>query len=117
VKLEKIGVGIIGCGGIAVAKHIPNLLKDPRVEIRGIYEEFDQKRALSAIEEFGLKFCTLYGSLEQMLAEDAIAVVHVCTPNNTHAKLSIQALKAGKHVMCEKPMATSTSDAEDLERN
>jgi predicted dehydrogenase len=111
LKLEKIGVGIIGCGGIAVAKHIPSLLKDPRVEIRGIYEEFDQKRALSAIEEFGLKVCTLYGSLEQMLAEDAIAVVHVCTPNNTHAKLSIQALKAGKHVMCEKPMATSTSDA------
>ncbi len=109
--MERLGIGIVGCGGIANAKHIPNLLKDPRVEIRGICESYDMERAKATVKQFDLHTCKLYAKIEQMLQDETISIIHVCTPNGTHAEISIKALEAGKHVMCEKPMATSVTDA------
>ncbi|MFC0628468.1 Gfo/Idh/MocA family protein [Kribbella deserti] len=54
-----------------------------------------------------------YASLDDLLAAD-VDLIHVCTPNNSHLPVSLQVLKAGKHVICEKPLATSVSDASDL---
>ena len=53
----------------------------------------------------------MYDTVEALLADDRIQVVHICTPNISHAGLTIQSLNAGKHVMCEKPMATNSADA------
>ena len=55
-----------------------------------------------------------YRSAEELLADDRIDVVHICTPNGSHAELVRAALTAGKHVVCEKPLATSAAEAEQL---
>ncbi len=55
-----------------------------------------------------------YASAAELLADDTIDVVHICTPNTTHAELAFAAIAAGKHVICEKPLATSVADAEQL---
>jgi 1,5-anhydro-D-fructose reductase (1,5-anhydro-D-mannitol-forming) len=62
----------------------------------------------AAAEALGLKW---YGKLEDMLADASIDAVYIATPNSTHVPLAIQAMKAGKHVISEKPMATSSADA------
>ncbi|MHA7220967.1 Gfo/Idh/MocA family protein [Arthrobacter sp. RHLT1-20] len=57
-----------------------------------------------------------FSSVEQLLADDSIDVVHICTPNTTHAELTEAAIRAGKHVICEKPLATSAADGARLTR-
>ncbi|MEB8342461.1 Gfo/Idh/MocA family protein [Streptomyces endophyticus] len=57
-----------------------------------------------------------YGDFDDLLADADVDVVHICTPNRTHAAYAERALAAGKHVVCEKPLATSVADAERLER-
>ena len=111
---KKVKIGIVGCGGIANAKHIPNLLKDDRVEIRGICEGFAPDRARESVEKFALSACGVCEDVGALLERDDIEVIHICTPNQGHAPLTIRALDAGKHVMCEKPMATSVADAERM---
>ena len=56
-----------------------------------------------------------YASTEQLLADPGVDVVHICTPNATHADLALAALEAGKHVVCEKPLATTVDDARRIE--
>lgn len=58
-----------------------------------------------------------YGSAHELFADDSIDIVHICTPNSTHAELAFAAISAGKHVICEKPLATSVEDAEALVRS
>jgi predicted dehydrogenase len=55
-----------------------------------------------------------FGSLDELLADEGIDVIHICTPNATHAAIARAALEAGKHVICEKPLATDADDAADL---
>lgn len=55
-----------------------------------------------------------YGSVDELLADDSIDLVHICTPNTTHAGFALAALAAGKHVICEKPLATTVADARQL---
>lgn len=68
--------------------------------------------ALRAAETLG--FDRAYDSLAELVADDSIDIVHVCTPNATHASIALAALDAGKHVICEKPLATNAADAERL---
>ncbi len=68
--------------------------------------------ALRAAETLG--FDRAYDSLAELVADDSIDIVHVCTPNATHAEIALAALDAGKHVICEKPLATNSADAERL---
>ena len=68
--------------------------------------------AARASERLGLD--TTYDSLEQMLADDSVDVIHICSPNTTHVRFATLSLNAGKHVICEKPLATTVEDAEAL---
>jgi predicted dehydrogenase len=72
----------------------------------------DASAAAAAAERFGARGSA--ASAEELIAADDVDVVHVCTPNHTHADLARRALAAGKSVICEKPLATSVADAEDL---
>lgn len=101
-----IRVGIIGCGKIAQTRHIPEYLDNPDSEIVGYYD-FNMERAQSLAEKFGGR---AYDSAEALLADPTIDAVSVCVANNAHAQTTISALKAGKHVLCEKPMATTLED-------
>ncbi|GHU87248.1 oxidoreductase [Spirochaetia bacterium] len=108
---DKLRVGIIGCGGIANGKHLPSLTalkKD--VELVAFCDLIEEK-ALKAKTEYGAESAKVYTAYEKLLEDKSIDVVHVLTPNRSHADISIAALGAGKHVLCEKPMAKSAADA------
>jgi predicted dehydrogenase len=105
----KIGVGIIG-GGFMAAVH-SRAARAARGRLVGIVSS-SAARSEAAADELGIE--TAYASVDELLADDAIDVVHVCTPNALHADQARAALKAGKHVVCEKPLATSVPDAAAL---
>ena len=103
-------IGIIGCGKIAQVRHIPEYADHPQARLAGFYD-LNQERARELAEKWGGK---AYSSWEEMLADPGIDVVSICVANNAHAQLSIAALQAGKHVLCEKPMATTLADCEAM---
>ena len=108
-----VKVGIIGCGGIANGKHMPSLSKIPNVQMVAFCDIVEEK-AQKAAEKFGVAGAKVYTDYTELLADPEIEVVHVCTPNRSHANISIDALHAGKHVMCEKPMAKTAADAKRM---
>lgn len=109
----KLKIGIIGCGGIANGKHMPSLKVLPNVEMVAFCDIVEEK-ALKAAKEFGTENAKVYTDYKELLNDPEIQVVHVCTPNKSHAHISIDSLYAGKHVMCEKPMAKTAADAERM---
>lgn len=111
--MREVHVGIIGCGGIANGKHLPSLHKLPNVKIVA-FCDLIKERAQKAKEEYGTEDALVCTDYHTLLQQGDIEVVHVLTPNCAHAELSIAALKAGKHVMCEKPMASSYAEAKAM---
>ena len=112
--MSKLRVGIIGCGGIGNNKHMPSLqvFKDD-VEMVA-FCDIKKDRAEKAAVEFGTADAKVYTDYKELLADPTINVVHVCTPNRSHAEISIAAMKADKHVMCEKPMARTAAEAKEM---
>lgn len=104
------GIGIIGCGKIAQVRHIPEYADNPEAKLVGFYD-LNQQRARELADRYG---ATAYDSVEALLANPDIQAVSICAANFAHAELTIAALKAGKHVLCEKPMATTLSDCEAM---
>src|SRR5437868_12664330 len=107
---DKLRIGIVGCGGIANGKHMPALSKLPEVEMVG-FADIIEERAQKAAKEYGRAKPTVTKDYRTLLSDKTIDVIHVCTPNDSHAEITIAALEAGKHVMCEKPMAKKAADA------
>ena len=107
---KKLRVGIIGCGGIANAKHMPSLVKLDTVEMVA-FCDIEIEKANKAVEEYGIATAKSHESYKELLKDESIDVVHICTPNKSHADICVDALESGKHVMCEKPMAKTASDA------
>ena len=110
---RKVRVGIIGCGGIANGKHMPSLSKIKEVEMVAFCDIVEEK-AVKAAEKFGVEGAKTYVDYKELLKDESIEVVHVCTPNRSHSFISIDALEAGKHVMCEKPMAKTYAEAKAM---
>ncbi|MBC2289949.1 Gfo/Idh/MocA family oxidoreductase [Listeria welshimeri] len=106
-------VGIIGCGGIANGKHMPSLFKAEKAEMVAFCDIVLEK-AEAAAKEFGAENASVYTNYMELLQDKSIDVIHVCTPNISHAEISIAAMEAGKHVMCEKPMAKTTAEAKSM---
>lgn len=105
-------VGIIGCGRIAQTRHIPEYAAHPGVELAGYYD-FNMDRAMELAAVYGGK---VYDSADALLADHEIGAVSVCTANHTHAEIAIKALRRGKHVLCEKPMAASLEECRAMVR-
>ncbi|MFF2091625.1 Gfo/Idh/MocA family protein [Paenibacillus sp. NPDC058174] len=110
-KVHKLA--IIGCGGIANGKHLPSLSKLNNVEIVA-FCDIVEERATEAAAKYGAEGARVYTDYTELLKDASIEVVHVCTPNDSHADISIAALEAGKHVMSEKPMAKTAHDAKRM---
>lgn len=108
-----IRVGIIGCGGIANGKHMPALAKVADCEMTAFCDIIPE-RAEKAAKEFGTPDAKVYTDYKELLQDPSISVVHVCTPNRSHSFITVDALEAGKHVMCEKPMAINTAEAQKM---
>lgn len=110
---KKLKVGIIGCGGIATGKHLPSLSKLKMVDIVAFCDS-ERQRAKEVATKFGTKDAIVYENYQELLKDNAIDVVHVCTPNISHCEISVAALEAGKHVMCEKPMAKTAEEGRKM---
>ncbi|MFC4779391.1 Gfo/Idh/MocA family protein [Paenibacillus sp. GCM10023252] len=108
--MSKVRVGIIGCGGIANGKHMPSLATVNDAEMVA-FCDLEIGRAEEAKAKFGTADAAVYEDYTSMLSDSTIDVIHVCTPNDSHAEITIAALEAGKHVLCEKPMAKTAADA------
>mgnify|MGYP002593652611 CR=1 FL=1 len=103
-------IGIIGCGKIAQVRHIPEYAAHPAARLTGYYD-LNQERAQALAAQWGGR---AYPTWEALLADPAIDAVSICAANTAHAELTIAALRAGKHVLCEKPMATTLADCEAM---
>jgi len=104
------GIGIIGCGKIAQVRHIPEYAENKDAKLLGFYD-INLERAAALAQQYG---GTAYETVEELLANPDIAAVSVCAANFAHAELTIAALNAGKHVLCEKPMAITLAECEAM---
>ncbi|HBM74836.1 MAG TPA: dehydrogenase [Clostridiaceae bacterium] len=105
-----INIGIIGCGKIAQVRHIPEYVDNKNCRLAGFYD-INLNRAKEMAQKYG---GTAFSSYEELLQYKGIDAVSVCVPNSLHCEVTMAALRLGKHVLCEKPMATSISDCEAM---
>ncbi len=103
-------VGVIGCGSIARQRHGYEYFHKDGVEVGGFFDRMTE-RAEALVNLYGGR---VYGSVEEMLADSTIDAVSVCVANAAHAEITIAALNAGKHVLCEKPMAVTEEECEAM---
>jgi len=108
---EKIRWGVLGAANIALKKVIPGMQASRWCEMVAIASR-DADRARAAAEEVGLP--NHYGSYEELLADPDIDAIYNPLPNHLHVPWSIRAAEAGKHVLCEKPIALNAAEARDL---
>lgn len=108
-----VRVGIVGCGGIANGKHLPALSRIENVQMVA-FCDIIKERAEKAAKEYGTKDAAVYTDYKEMLEKEDVEVVHVLTPNKSHAPISIYAMEHDCHVMCEKPMAKTYADAKAM---
>lgn len=104
-------VGVVGAGRIVERAHLPLLVEHPQLRLVGIFDPSLERAALLARQHGIARVC---GSLEELLGL-SLDITLVACPNYLHAPVSIAALEAGSHVLCEKPMATSAADAEAMD--
>ena len=93
-------VGIIGCGSIANHAHIPSYLNNPDAEIK-YFCDIIPARAEAAVKKYHCGAAVV--DYHDVLSDPEVEAVSVCTPNHVHAQISIDAMHAGKNVLCEKP--------------
>lgn len=116
--MKKLNVGIIGAGFMGKAhtvgySNMPKLFwPAPAMPVMNTICDIEPSIASEARERFSFKkSCTNW---RDIVNDPAIDVVSVCTPNNVHADMAIEALAAGKHVICEKPIASTLKDAKRM---
>ena len=106
-------VAVIGCGTIANAAHIPSYMNNPEAEIK-YFCDIIPERAEAAVEKYGCG--TAITDYHIALNDPEIEAVSVCTPNNMHPTISIDAMRAGKDVLCEKPAARTYAEALEMQK-
>ena len=111
--MEKIKIGIIGCGGIANGKHMPSYKNLADEAEMVAFCDIIEERAQKANVEYAAGKGKVFTDYKKLLKEDLDAVC-VCTPNVSHSEITVAALNAGKHVICEKPMAINYEEAKAM---
>ena len=110
---ETLGVGLIGCGNVVSYGHKPALLTVPELELRALADITPARRAIGQ-EWFGLADADLYESYKDVIRRDDIDAVVVTVPQQFRRQIVLDAFAAGKHVLSEKPLATSPAIAAEL---
>ena len=111
--MKKLRVAIIGCGSIANGSHIPNYLKNENVEVK-YFCDIIPERANAAVEKYGCGKAVY--DYKEIVNNDDIDAVSVCTHNDFHSIISIDFMKAGKDVLCEKPAARTLPEALEMQK-
>ena len=114
--MKKLRIAIVGCGGIANQKHMPSIKANGEKAEMVAFCDIIPERAQKAAQEYGVEGAKVYTDYKEMLADKSIDidVVHVCTPNVAHCPITVAAFEAGKHVMCESPICTSSKKCLEL---
>ena len=111
--MKKVRVGIIGIGEIGTTKHLTQLVRHTdEVEIAALCDILPE-RCEKANKDFGLN-ARIYTDYRDICTDETLDVIHVCTPNPLHKEMSILAMENGKHVYCEKPLALTWADAQEM---
>ncbi len=105
---KSLRIGLVGVGAAAQINHIPALKKTEGFELVALCDH-DPEKAQRVAQKFSVP--KAYGRIEDLLADDDVDVVDLCTPNYLHAPMASAALDAGKHVLCERPLARSADEA------
>ncbi|WEK54837.1 MAG: Gfo/Idh/MocA family oxidoreductase [Candidatus Cohnella colombiensis] len=108
--MGKIKVAVFGCGAIAQRRHIPEYADNANVELVAFADPILERAQEMAATYGG----TSYASYEELLKNEKVDAVSVCTPNYLHAPMAIAAANAGAHVLVEKPMATTAEEGEQM---
>jgi predicted dehydrogenase len=108
---ERVRWGVLGCAAIAVEKVIPAMLRSELSAVRAIASR-DASRAATAAAELGIQ--RHYGSYQELLDDSDIEAVYIPLPNHLHALWTLRAAAAGKHVLCEKPLAMTSIEAQEM---
>jgi predicted dehydrogenase len=111
MMIDKVRWGILGTANIAVMKVIPAMQRSPWCEITAIASR-DLSKAQQAAAELNIP--NAYGSYEDLLADNAVEAIYNPLPNHLHVPWTAKAAEAGKHVLCEKPIALNAGEARTL---
>jgi len=111
--MSKVRIAVIGCGTIANSAHIPSYMANPDCEIVWFCDIIPE-RAEKAVKEYGCGKAVV--DYRDIIKADNVDAVSVCTPNNVHATISIDFLRAGKNVLCEKPAARTYKEALEMQK-
>ena len=106
--MHSIGVAIIGCGGVTLQNHLPGIALCPEAKLVALCDS-DPACLERARQQTGVQTTT--AGYQELLARDDVSAVIIATPNLTHAPIAHAAINAGKHVLCEKPIAMNARDA------
>jgi predicted dehydrogenase len=111
MQKDKLKVGVVGVGGIGYDQHLPGWAKVPFAEVTALADTSPEalKRASATLPR-----ADLFVDWHELVTRPELDIVDVCTPNRLHAPVSLAALQAGKHVLCEKPLATSSAEINRL---
>ena len=110
---KEFRVGVVGCGGIANGKHLRSISKIDFLEPVAFCDIIEE-RAIETAKKYGSEDAKIYTDYKELLKDESIVAVHVCTPNRSHSFINIDALEAGKHVLCEKHMAKTYAEAKAM---
>ena len=110
---NELGVGIIGTGWVS-NEHIRAYRQNPYTEVRGIAGS-ERSRAAAKIREWNLDHCRAYADVHEMLKDDAIKIVSICTPHHLHKEQGVDCAEAGRHILMEKPMAVDLEGVRALD--
>jgi predicted dehydrogenase len=108
---EKVKMAVVGVGHVAQVAHLPAHKKNPDVELVAIVDEDPLKRK-GVKNQYGIK--SDYEDFTKMLKKEDVDAVDICTPNYLHAPMAIAALRSGRHVLCEKPLARNAAEAQKM---
>ncbi|WP_248925661.1 Gfo/Idh/MocA family protein [Paenibacillus hamazuiensis] len=111
MEKRKLRWGIVGCAGIAKRAVIPGIQQSELGEVVAIASR-DEQKAKETAKELGIPVA--YGSYEALLADESLDAVYIPLPNHLHKEWTIRAAEAGKHVLCEKPIALNAQEAEEM---
>ncbi len=108
---KTLRIGLVGVGGAAQINHIPALKKIEDVELVALCDR-DREKVGRVAQKFGVPIAS--NRFDDLLENDAIDAIDICTPNFLHAPMATAALEAGKHVLCERPLARSADEARQM---